>query len=83
MSQTFEEKIPTAVDALAPEAEAPTRVAHLRAFNFGRSVGRMENARAVFWMRVRWLLWGAAVGVTLAAVYLQIFLSEQVLQFVK
>ena len=53
------------------------------AFNFGRSVGRMENARDAFWLRVRWVLLGAAVGVTLAAVYLQLFLSERILQFAK
>ena len=46
-------------------------------------VGRIEHARDAFWLRVRWLLLGAAVGVTLAAVYLQIFLSERILQFAK
>jgi hypothetical protein len=46
-------------------------------------VGRIEHARDAFGLRVRWLLWGAAMGVTLAAVYLHIFLSEEILQNAK
>jgi hypothetical protein len=86
MPQIFEDcsrKLPTEGDALARRAEAPSRVDHLLAFNFGRSVGRMENARDTFWLRVRWLLLGAAVGVTVAAVYLQNFLSQRILPFAK
>jgi hypothetical protein len=86
MPPTFEDssrKLPTKVDALARQAEAHSRIDHLLAFNFGRSVGRMENARNAFWFRVRWLLLGAAVGVTVAAAYLQLFLSLRILTFAK
>jgi len=83
MSQIFKENISTEADALALEADVHACSDHLQAFNFGRSVQRMENARDAFWVRVRWLLWGAAVGVALAAVYLQMFLSERILQFAR
>jgi len=86
MSQTFEDycrKLQREADALAREAEVHSRFDHLHAFNFGRSLGRLENSRGAMGLRVRWLLLGAAVGVTLAAVYFQILLSERVLQLVK
>jgi hypothetical protein len=86
MSQTFENycrKLRREADALALEAEARSRFEHLHAFNFGRSLERIEHARDAFWLRVRWLLLGAAVGVTLAAVYLQVFQSARILQIVK
>jgi hypothetical protein len=80
MSQTFEDwKLQTEADPRALEAEAHTRFDHLHAFTFGRSVGRIEHAREVFGLRVRWLLWGAAVGLTLAAAFLQILQSERIL----
>jgi hypothetical protein len=81
MSQTLEacaRKSQTESDALTREGEAHSCFDHLLAFNFGRSVGRMENARDSSWLRLRWLLIGAAVGVTFAAVYLQIFLSGRI-----
>ncbi len=86
MSPTDEDycrKLRTEADALGSEAEAHSRFDHLHAFNFGRCMGRIEHARDAFWLRVHWLLLGAAVGVTLAAVYLQIFLSERIVQFPK
>lgn len=86
MSQTFNEycrKLQKEVDLAAQEADANARLDHLHAFNFGRSVGRIENACDHFWLRVRWLLLGAAVGVTLGAVWIQIFLSQRILQFTK
>ncbi len=83
MSETFEQNMPTQGDAPARQADAHARAAHLHAFNFGRSVGRMESAREAFWTRVRWLAWGAAAGVTLAALYLQIFLSERILHLAR
>ena len=76
MLQNYSRKLQAEVDALAQEAEAHSRFDHLNAFNFGRSVGRLENARYSFWLRVRWMLVGAAVGVTLAVVYAQILLSQ-------
>jgi hypothetical protein len=78
MSPNIKKSIPPEAHALAPEAEAHACFAHLHAFNFGRSVQRMENPRHAFWVRVRWLLWGAAVGVSLTAVYLQMFASSAI-----
>ena len=86
MPQNFENysrRLQVEVDALAQEVEARSRFDHLDAFNFGRSVGRIEKARDFYWLRVRWLLMGAAAGVALAAVYLQIFLSDRILQLGK
>jgi len=86
MSQTFEDycrKLQKEVDPTAQDADADARFDHLHAFNFGRSVGRIENACDHFWLRVRWFLLGAAVGVTLGAAWIQIFLSPQILQFTK
>jgi len=80
MSQPFDKwKLQTEADALSMEAEANSRFDHLHTFNLGRCVGGVEHARDAFGLCGRWLLWGAAVGVTLAAVYFQIFLSERVL----
>jgi hypothetical protein len=83
MSQTFEDYCRKLVDPTAQEADADARFDHLHAFNFGRFVGRIENACDHFWLRVRWLLLGAAVGVTLGAAWIQIFLSQRILQFTK
>lgn len=86
MSQTFEDycrSLQREADVLALEAEARSRFDHFHAFNFGRSVERVEHARDAFWLRVRWLLLGAAVGVILAAVFLQAFPSGRILPMVK
>jgi hypothetical protein len=82
MSATIEEsrrKLPREDDAIAQHVEAAARLDHLHAFNFGRSLGRIEMARDRWWLCFRWLLFGAAVGVVLAAVYLQIFLNARIL----
>ena len=82
MSQTFKEyclKLQTEVDAIGQQAETDIRFDHLRAFNFGRSLERIEQVRGRLWLRVRWLLLGAALGMGLAAVYLQVFLSGRTL----
>jgi hypothetical protein len=86
MSETVEEsprKLPTEVDAFAQQVQAGTHLDHLHAFNFGRSLGRIEMARDRLWLCFRWLLFGAAVGVVLAAVYLQIFLNARILQIAR
>jgi uncharacterized membrane protein YfcA len=70
-------------DSLAAEAEEAARLNHVHVFNFGRSVAHLEHRHDAFWLRLRWLLLGAAVGVTLAAAYLQVFLSNRILQFTK
>lgn len=82
MSQTSEDysqRLLREADALGPEGQALACCNHLHAFYFSRAVARLEHAQETFWLRVRWLLWGAAVGVTLAAVYLQIFLRGGIL----
>ena len=88
MSQTFEDycgKLQKEVDALSHEASPNSSFCldHRHAFNFGRIVGRMENARPAFWYRVRWLLLGAAVGLAFAAACLDIFLMERVVRLGK
>ena len=82
MSQIFDDycqKLQADADTLALEAETNSRLDHHYAFNFGRSVGRFEQARDTFWVRLRWLLLGAAVGVAGAAIYLQLFLSDRIM----
>ncbi len=86
MSPTFEEycrKLQIEVDALAQKAEVQSCFDHLRAFNFGHSMARIEYARDVFWLRVRWLLLGAAVSMIVTAVHFHILLSSHILQFAK
>jgi hypothetical protein len=71
MKQTFEDycrQLKTEADALAQEAEMQSRFNHLQAFNFGRTVGRMEDAREALWLRLHWLLLGVVAGVALGAV---------------
>ena len=86
MPPTFEDycrRLQREADARTREADGEACSHHLQAFNFGRTVGRMEIARHTFGRRLRWLLCGVAVGVVLAAVSLQIFLSERVMHFAK
>jgi hypothetical protein len=86
MSETVEEaprELPGEVDAIVPQVGAVARFDHLYAFNFGRSLGRMEMARDLLWLSLRWLLFGAAVGIFLAAVYLQLFLNPGILQIAR
>ena len=78
MKQTFEDycrRLKAEADSLAQEADNHARFEHLQAYHFGRSVGRTENAYHDFWLRVRWLLLGAVVGATLAALYLPVYFS--------
>jgi len=45
------------------------RLAHLRAFNFGRTVQRLEQSRRNAWSRFCWLLAGLLMGVAVSRVY--------------
>jgi CheY-like chemotaxis protein len=86
MTGTLEEycrELETEAHAMAQQAELDARSDHLHAFNFGRSLGRMELSREQLWLRVRWLLFGAAAGVAIATVLLQVFLSPRVLPMVR
>jgi CheY-like chemotaxis protein len=67
-------------DAIARQAEIDARVNHLEAFNFGRSLARLENARAALRLRILWLLFGAAAGLIIATLYFQAHLNPQILQ---
>jgi hypothetical protein len=58
---------------IGEEAEMRARCEHLRAFNFGRSVQRLEDCHHHFWLRVCWLLLGLAMGSALVAACLQSF----------
>ena len=49
------------------------RLAHLRAFNFGRTVQRLEQSRRNAWSRLCWLLAGLLMGVAGSRVYVDYF----------
>ena len=66
-------------EKLAQEDELKRRAEHLGAYNFGRSAQRLEDARRAFWLRVRWFLAGAFVGLTLALGFLQVIHADQIL----
>lgn len=86
MAQTFEdycEKLKLEADALAQQADAYSLDDHFHAFNFGRSVERIENSRAHYWLRLRWLFMGAAVGAAIGPVCLHLFLIARILHFNK
>jgi hypothetical protein len=86
MSTTFEEycrKLQAEVDSIEQQAEADVRLDHLRAFNLGRSLERIEQSRGNRWLRVRWWLFGAAFGVSAAGVYLHVVLSARILHFTR
>ena len=75
--------LPREVNGRGREAESPSCFDPLQAFSCGRSAGRNEISRIHFCQRIRWLFLGAAVGVALAAVYVQVFLSAPVLHAVR
>jgi hypothetical protein len=75
MKQTFEEyslQLSGRAERLAQETEMRDRYEHLRAFNFGRSVQRLEEGRRRLWLRTRWLLLGVVLGALLAVGYVQV-----------
>ncbi len=86
MSQTFEdycEKLKLEADALGQQADAYSLDDHFHAFSFGRSVERIENSRAHYWLRLRWLFIGAAVGAAIGPVFFRLFLIARILQLAK
>lgn len=75
MHQTFDqycEELKTKSIQITDEAEMRARYEHLWAFNFGRSIQRLEDSQRHFWLRVCWLLMGLGMGAALVAGYLQI-----------
>jgi hypothetical protein len=86
MSQFFEtycQQLRNQAAQLADQEETPIRMNHLHAFNFGRSVARMEYARHAFWLRLRWLLLGAATGILLGAACVQSVLGTHFIPLYK
>jgi CheY-like chemotaxis protein len=76
-------ELETEADVVAHQAELDARSGHLHAFNFGRVLGRMEQSREQMWLRVRWLLFGAAAGVAIAIILLHAFLGPLVAPMVR
>ena len=72
-------KLETEADAIGRQAELDACSDHLHAFNLGRSLGRMELSGDQLGRRVRWLLFGAAAGVAIATILLQVYLNARVL----
>jgi hypothetical protein len=75
VKQTFEDycqELSGQAKQLAQEVEMRECLEHLGAFNFGRSVQRLEDAQHDFWVRVRWLLIGLAIGAAFAAALFQV-----------
>ena len=83
MSEDYSQRLGMETAALGREEGALACFNHLHAFYFGRAVARREQAEETFWLHVRWLSLGAAVGMTLAAVYLQTFLRGGILHISK
>jgi hypothetical protein len=76
MKQTFEDycrAVKAEAECRAHDAEVRAYADHLQAFNFGRTVQRLEGATRHFWLRLGWLLIGTAIGAVLAAVMVQSF----------
>jgi hypothetical protein len=82
MKQTFEQycqRLSAEAAQLAKEVEMRESIEHLGAFNSGRAVQRLEDvqhdlsAQAAFWVCVRWLLIGVAIGAAFAALFVQVW----------
>ncbi len=76
MKQTFEDycqELSGKARQLAQEVEMRECLEHLRAFNFGRTVQRLEDAQHSLWVRVCWLLIGVAIGASFAAGFIQVW----------
>jgi hypothetical protein len=76
MKQTFEDyrrAVTAEAECRAHDAEERAYSDHVQAFNFGRTVQRLEGATRHFWLRLVWLLIGAAIGAVLAAAVVQSF----------
>jgi CheY-like chemotaxis protein len=76
-------KLETEADAIGRQAEGDARSGHLHAFNCGRSLGRMELSGDQLGLRVRWLLFGAAAGLVIAGILLQVFRSMGVVRLAR
>jgi CheY-like chemotaxis protein len=79
----YRRELESKVDAMERQAEVEACSGHLHAFNFGRTLARIELSREQMWLRARWLLFGAAAGVAIAAILLQVFIHPGVLPTVR
>jgi hypothetical protein len=76
MKQTFEDycqEVKAEAGCRTEEAELQACAEHLQAFNFGRTVQHLQDAPPDLWLRLGWLLIGAAVGAVSAALLVQSF----------
>ena len=69
----YRRELESKVDAMERQAEVDACSGHLHAFNFGRTLARIELSREQMWLRARWLLFGAAAGVAIATILAQVF----------
>jgi CheY-like chemotaxis protein len=69
----YRRELESKVDAMERQAEIDACSGHLHAFNFGRTLARIELSREQMWLRARWLLFGAAAGVAIATILAQVF----------
>ena len=72
MKQTTDEyyrEVVARAEEAARLAEVEQRLEHLRSFNFGRTVQRIQNSRYDRWQRVGWLVVGLAIGLACGRLY--------------
>jgi hypothetical protein len=72
MKQTTDEyyrEVVARAEEAARLAEVEQRLEHLRSFNFGRTVQRIQNSRYDRWQRVGWLVVGLAIGLACGRIY--------------
>lgn len=72
MRQTLEDychEVDKKAERFAREEVTCRQSEHLRAFNFGRTIQRVENSRRDAWLRVGFLLAGLVIGVACGRAY--------------
>ncbi len=62
-------EVVTRAEEAAQLAEMDQRAEHLRAFNFGRTVQRIQNSSYDRWRRLGWLMVGLAIGMACGRLY--------------
>ena len=82
-TRDYDRRLLVGAEAPAREVEVASALDRLHAFNFGRAVGRMEVTHDHFWFRLRWILVGCGVGVTLTSLYLHVSGGGHLVQFVR
>jgi len=67
------------VVAMERQVELDACSGHLHAFNFGRALAQIELSREQTWLRIRWLMLGAAAGVALVTILVQVTIHPRAL----